>query len=97
MPIVPAALATGATLCVVEQNLSGYRNTGELQAQLRNTTSLQIQRNLAIQMGVTYTGVNFADVARTALYTDGNQQTQPNTTVTYGHPIFAGTDGVVSF
>jgi uncharacterized repeat protein (TIGR01451 family) len=36
-------------------------------------------------------------VAKTALYTDGNQQTQPNTTVTYGHQFFAGTDGVVSF
>ena len=26
--IVPAVLATGAVLCVVETNLSGYRNTG---------------------------------------------------------------------
>jgi uncharacterized repeat protein (TIGR01451 family) len=96
--IVPAALATGATLCVVEQNLSGYRNTGGSAGTTGGSYSISLDRTqFTYTDGVTYTGVNFADVAKTALYTDGNQQTQPNTTVTYGHQFFAGTDGVVSF
>ena len=96
--IVPAALATGATLCVVEQNLSGYRNTGGSAGTTAGSYNLSTDTTqFSYTDGVTYTGVNFADVARTALYTDGNQQTQPNTTVTYAHQFFAGTDGVVSF
>lgn len=96
--IVPAALATGATLCVVEQNLSGYRNTGGSAGTTGGSYNISLDRTqFSYTDGVTYTGVNFADVARTALYTDGNQQTQPNTTVTYAHQFFAGTDGVVSF
>lgn len=96
--IVPAVLATGATLCVVEQNLSGYTNTGGSAGTTGGSYSISLDRTQFIYTdGVTYTDVNFADVAQTILYTDGNQQTQPNTTVIYGHQFFAGTDGVVSF
>lgn len=96
--IVPAALATGATLCVEEQNLSGYRNTGGSAGTTGGAYNITTDRTqFTYTDGVTYTGVNFADVAQTMLYTDGNQQTQPGTTVTYAHQFFAGTDGVVSF
>ncbi|MBK8327548.1 MAG: DUF11 domain-containing protein [Moraxellaceae bacterium] len=96
--IVPAALATGVTLCVVEQNLSGYMNTGGSAGTTGGAYNLSTDTTqFTYTDGVTYTGVNFADVAQSALYTDGAQQTQPGTTVTYAHQFFAGTEGVVSF
>ncbi len=96
--IVPAALATGVTLCVVEQNLSGYMNTGGSAGTTGGAYNLSTDTTqFTYTDGVTYTGVNFADVAQSALYTDGAQQTQPGTTVTYAHQFFAGTEGSVSF
>ncbi|MCB1660319.1 MAG: DUF11 domain-containing protein, partial [Pseudomonadales bacterium] len=96
--IVPAVLATGATLCVQEQNLSGYRNTGGSAGTTGGSYTIATDTTQFVYTdGVTYTGVDFADVAQSQLYTDGNQQTQPGTTVTFAHQFFAGTDGVVSF
>jgi uncharacterized repeat protein (TIGR01451 family) len=96
--IVPAVLTTGVTLCVVEQNLSGYMNTGGSAGTTGGAYNLSTDRTqFTYTDGVTYTGVDFADVAQSALYTDGAQQTQPGTTVTYAHQFFAGTEGVVSF
>ncbi|MBK7300481.1 MAG: DUF11 domain-containing protein [Moraxellaceae bacterium] len=96
--IVPAVLTTGVTLCVVEQNLSGYMNTGGSAGTTGGAYNLSTDRTqFTYTDGVTYTGVNFADVAQSALYTDGAQQTQPGTTVTYAHQFFAGTEGSVSF
>ncbi len=96
--IVPAVLATGAVLCVVETNLSGYRNTGGSAGTTGGAYNLSTDRTqFTYTDGVTYTGVDFADVAQSQLYTDGSQQTQPNTTVIYAHQFFAGTEGSVSF
>jgi hypothetical protein len=71
--IVPAVLATGATLCVVEQNLSGYMNTGGSAGTTGGAYNLSTDTTqFTYTDGVTYTGVNFADVAQSALYTDGS-------------------------
>ncbi len=96
--IVPALLATGAVLCVVETNLSGYRNTGGSAGTTAGTYSITTDKTqFTYTDGVTYTGVNFADVAQSQLFTDGNQQSEPNTTVNYAHTFIAGSDGKVSF
>ncbi|MDO8417891.1 MAG: CARDB domain-containing protein [Agitococcus sp.] len=96
--IVPALLATGAVLCVVETNLSGYRNTGGSAGTTAGTYSITTDKTqFTYTDGVTYTGVNFADVAESQLFTDGNQQSEPNTTVNYAHTFIAGSDGKVSF
>ncbi|MBH1970790.1 MAG: DUF11 domain-containing protein [Moraxellaceae bacterium] len=96
--IVPALLATGAVLCVVETNLSGYRNTGGSAGTTAGTYNITTDKTqFTYTDGVTYTGVNFADVAQSQLFTDGIQQSEPNTSVVYAHRFIAGSDGQVSF
>ncbi|MBL0230570.1 MAG: DUF11 domain-containing protein [Moraxellaceae bacterium] len=96
--IVPALLATGAVLCVVETNLSGYRNTGGSAGTTAGTYNITTDKTqFTYTDGVTYTGVNFGDVAQSQLFTDGNQQSEPNTAVNYAHTFIAGSDGKVSF
>jgi uncharacterized repeat protein (TIGR01451 family) len=96
--IVPALLATGAVLCVVETNLSGYRNTGGSAGTTAGTYNITTDKTqFTYTDGVTYTGVNFADVAQSQLFTDGIQQSEPNTSVVYAHRFIAGSDGKVSF
>ena len=96
--IVPALLATGAVLCVVETNLSGYRNTGGSAGTTAGTYNITTDKTqFTYTDGVTYTGVDFADVAQSQLFTDGIQQSEPNTSVVYAHRFIAGSDGQVSF
>ncbi len=96
--IVPALLATGAVLCVVETNLSGFRNTGGSAGTTAGTYNISTDKTqFTYTDGVTYTGVNFADVAQSQLFTDGSQQSEPNTSVVYAHRFIAGSDGQVSF
>ena len=96
--IVPAVLATGAVLCVVETNLSGYRNTGGSVGTTAGAYNISTDKTqFTYTDGVTYTGVDFADVAQSQLFTDGIQQSEPNTSVVYAHRFIAGSDGQVSF
>ena len=89
--IVPAVLATGAVLCVVETNLSGYRNTGGSVGTTAGAYNISTDKTqFTYTDGVTYTGVDFADVAQSQLFTDGIQQSEPNTSVVYAHRFIAG-------
>lgn len=96
--IVPPMLVTGAVLCVVEQNLSGFRNTGGSAGTTSGSYTIATDTTqFTYTDGVTYTGVNFADVAKNKLFGDGIRSTQPGATLEFAHIFEAGSDGVVTF
>lgn len=95
---LPAAL-TGATLKVVEVNLSGYLSTG---GSVGVPTGPIYDRaadafSIIYSVGTNYTGFNFGDVPPNTLTGNNQQSTTPGGVVFYAHTFTAGTAGLVGF
>ncbi|MGH8532811.1 MAG: SdrD B-like domain-containing protein, partial [Gammaproteobacteria bacterium] len=95
---VPASLASGTALRVVEANLTGYLSTGGQvgttggsYARATDTTTFTLTAS------TNYTGVHFADVPVNQFTTDGLQSALPGTTLYYPHSFTAGSAGEASF
>lgn len=95
---LPAAL-TGATLKVVEVNLSGYLSTGGSVGVPAGPIYDRAADAFSIiySVGTNYTGFNFGDVPPNTLTGNNQQSTTPGGVVFYAHTFTAGTAGLVGF
>ena len=109
---VPAALSTGAALCVEQTNLSGRVSTGASvgsvalhtgSATAVGTTTYTYTRASTpdriafIWNGSGHAGLNFGDVNAGTFGANGSKTGQPGNTVVYPHTFTAGTAGTVNF
>ena len=95
---IPATLANGTQLRVIESNPGGYISIGGSAGNTGGTynrASDTVTFNLAL--GSTYTGVNFGEVAPNSFAPDGQQSGLPGTFVVYPHTYTADTAGSLSF
>ncbi len=98
---VPASVANGAVLCVIQSVPTGYLETGG-NIGSTNTASGAYNRNTST---ITFTyatatgqsGLQFGNVLVNTLSTDGTQTTLPGTSVNYAHTFVAGSGGQVTF
>lgn len=95
---IPASVASGTTLKVVEVNPASHVSTG---ASVGDTGGSYDRASDAVTFvratGVSYSGVNFGDVPESRLLTDGQQSGLPGSAVFYTHQFVAGTAGQVTF
>ncbi len=95
---IPVSLSAGATLCVVQSNLSGYLSTGGQVGSTGGTyTRTSDTTQFTLVANGTYTGINFGDVPANRFLNDGARTVLPGTTVTYPHVYIAATAGQVTF
>ena len=95
---IPATLANGTQLRVIESNPGGYISIGGSAGNTGgayNRASDTVTFNLAL--GSTYTGVNFGEVSLNSFAPDGQQSGLPGTFVVYPHTYTAATAGSLSF
>jgi hypothetical protein len=96
--IVPAALATGAVLCVVEYPVSGYISTGGSPGSTAGSYTLATDTTqFTYTDGVAYSGVDFADVSQSRLYSNQVRNTTPGAILQLPHIFEADSDGIVTF
>lgn len=96
--IVPAALATGAVLCVVEYPVSGYISTGGSPGTTAGSYTLATDTTqFTYTDGVAYSGVDFADVSQSRLYSNQVRNTTPGAILQLPHIFEADSDGIVTF
>ncbi|MGB7740521.1 MAG: hypothetical protein WBM03_15540 [Steroidobacteraceae bacterium] len=95
---VPETVAVGATVCVVETNLTGYTSAGGQPGNTGGSYDRGTDRvQLLIAANVAYAGVDFGDVPASRFLTDGTLTVQPGSSVSYPHVFIAGSGGQVSF
>ena len=96
--IIPSSVANGASLCVVETNLTSYVSTGGSAGTTGGTyTRTTDTASFTYTVGSSYSGVNFADVPVNTLAPDNQQNALPGTVVFYQHIFVAGSGGTVTF
>jgi uncharacterized repeat protein (TIGR01451 family) len=94
--VLPASVTGAITL--TETNLNGMLSTGGSAGTTGGTYTRTTDTTAAtIASGVTYTGVNFADVPDNQFMTDGVKSALPSAVVFYPHQFIAGTAGSVAF
>lgn len=95
---IPASVAAGASLKVVEANPASHVSTG---TSIGDTGGAYDRASDAVTftraVGTSYSGVNFGDVPESRLLTDGQQAGLPGSAVFYAHQFVAGTAGQVTF
>ena len=95
---IPATLANGTQLRVIESNPAGYISTGAS----TGTSGGAYDRasdtiTIALALSSTYTGLNFGDVPPDSFAPDGQQAGLPGTFVVYPHTYAAATAGSLLF
>jgi uncharacterized repeat protein (TIGR01451 family) len=95
---IPATLANGTQLRVVESNPATYISISGSPG----TTGGTYNRNtdavtFTLAVGATYTGVNFGDVPPNSFAPDGQQSGLPGTFLVYPHTYTAGAAGSLLF
>ncbi len=95
---VPAGLANGSALCIVQTNNAGFISTG---ASVGNTTGLYNRNtdtlSFTYNSSANYSGIQFGDVPVNTLSTDGAQTALAGSVVSYAHTYVATSAGSVVF
>jgi uncharacterized repeat protein (TIGR01451 family) len=95
---IPATLANGTQLRVIESNPAGYISTGASAGTSGGTYDRASDTiTFALALSSTYTGLNFGDVPPNSFAPDGQQSGLPGTFVVYPHTYTAGTAGSLTF
>ncbi|MCG8372048.1 MAG: GEVED domain-containing protein [Balneolales bacterium] len=96
---VPKSIVgSGGTVIVEETNGAEYLSTGGDAGTTNGTYDNNTDRTeFTINPGTVYTGVNFANVQRSTLITDGSLVVQPGVVGLFTHSFIANTVGDVTF
>jgi uncharacterized repeat protein (TIGR01451 family) len=98
---VPAAVATGAALCVTQTAPSGYIETGGNVGSTSSASGVYTRStstiNFSYAAGVGHSALQFGNVLVNTLSTDGLQTAMPATSVNFAHTFVAGSGGQVTF
>ncbi len=95
---VPASVANGTNLCVVETNPSGFISTGGGAGSSGGTYARASDTiSFTYATGASVNGLLFGDVPVNTLSTDGVRSALAGTSVNYAHTFVAGSAGTVTF
>jgi uncharacterized repeat protein (TIGR01451 family) len=95
---IPASLANGSALCIVQTNSSGFISTG---ASVGNTNGLYNRNtdtlSFTYSSSATYSGIQLGDVPVNTFSTDGTQSALAGSAISYAHTFVAGSSGSLTF
>jgi uncharacterized repeat protein (TIGR01451 family) len=95
---VPASVANGTNLCIVETNPSGFISTGGAAGSSGGTYARASDTiSFTYVTGASVNGLLFGDVPVNTLSTDGVRSALAGTSVNYAHTFVAGSGGTVTF
>jgi uncharacterized repeat protein (TIGR01451 family) len=94
---IPANLANGSALCIVQTNNSGFISTG---ANAGNSTGLYNRSTDTLSFtysnSTNYSGIQFGDVPVNTFSTDGAQAALAGSAISYAHTFVAASSGTLT-